>query len=381
MKKANQEETRQHNRRLVFNLIYQQGEISRVEIARQTRLTRTTVSEIVAELIEAELVVETGMAASTGGKPATLLQVVQDARLLIGIDLAEREFCGALVDLRGQIVQRLCLPVAESSAEAALEQVYNLVAQLLYLADRPVIGIGIGVPGLMDPERARVREAVNLDWHDLPLGDLLRQRFELPIHLANDCQAAALGEYIFGDQRERANLLVIKAGRGVGAGLVLNGQIFYGDDAGAGEIGHIQVDADGDLCRCGNVGCLETIASTRALLHQAQELDLAVVDFEAFLREVENGNSRLLPLIEDAAQALGGAVKHLVSALNIHQILIAGSLSRLGDTLLDPLRQSLPGGVLPALVQHTEIDLAVLGDEIVILGAASLVLKQELGLF
>jgi len=381
MKKANQEETRRHNRRLVFNLIYKDVEISRVEIARQTRLTRTTVSEIVAELIEAGLVVETGMAASTGGKPATLLQVIQDARLLVGIDLAEREFCGALVDLRGQIVQRLCLSVAESSAEAALEQVYNLVAQLLRLANQPVIGIGIGVPGLMDPERAQVREAVNLDWHDLPLGDLLHQRFKLPIHLANDCQAAALGEYIFGDQRGCTNLLVIKAGRGVGAGLVLNGQIFYGDNAGAGEIGHIQVVADGDLCRCGNVGCLETIASSRTLQHQAQELDPAIVDFEAFLRGVENGNSQLFPLIEGVAQSLGGAVKHMVSALNINQILIAGSLSHLGDTLLVPLRQSLQEGVLPALAQHTEINLATLGDEIVILGAASLVLKQELGLF
>jgi predicted NBD/HSP70 family sugar kinase len=381
MRKANQEESRQHNRLLVFNLIYQQGEISRVGIARQTGLTRTTVSEMVAEFIEAGLVVETGMAASTGGKPATLLQVAQDARLLVGIDLAESQFCGALVNLRGQIVQRLCLPVADSSAEAALEQVYNLVAQLLRLADRPVIGIGIGVPGLMDPERARVREAVNLDWHDLPLGNLLHQRFELPIHLANDCQAAALGEFIFGQKRRQTNLLVIKAGRGIGAGLVLNGQIFYGDHAGAGEIGHIQMVPAGEPCRCGNTGCLETVASTRALLHLARGLDPAIVDFETFLQEVRNGNSRLLPLVDDAAQALGETVKHLVSALNINQILIAGSLSRLGETLLVPLRRSLQGGVLPALAQHTDIDLATLGDEIVILGAASLVLKQELGLF
>ena len=139
MKKSNQEESRQHNSRLVLSTIYQSGEISRVEIARQTHLTRTTVSEIVAEFVEAGLVIETGLAPSTGGKPATLLRVAKNARLLVGIDLAEQEFCGALVNLRGEIVQRLCLPVADSSAEAALEQVYELIEQLLGLADQTVI--------------------------------------------------------------------------------------------------------------------------------------------------------------------------------------------------------------------------------------------------
>ncbi len=382
MKKSNQEESRQHNSRLVLSTIYQSGEISRVEIARRTRLTRTTVSEIVSEFLETGLVIETGLAPSTGGKPATLLRVAENARLLIGVDLAEQEFCGALVNLRGKIAHRLCLPVADSGAEAAIDQVFKLIEQLLELAEQPIIGIGIGVPGLMDPENRSVREAINLDWHDLPLGDLLYRRFRLPIHLANDCQAAALGEMTFGDSHDCPNLMLIKAGRGVGAGIVLGGQIFYGDNAGAGEIGHIQVVSDGALCRCGNHGCLETLVSSRALVQRAQAEIPGVGDsFEALVLAFETGNPQVISLVESAALILGRSIIHLISGLNINHILLAGSLSRFGEGLIRPVQACVQTGVLPALAQNTQVGLATLGDDIVILGAASLILKKELGLF
>ena len=382
MKKANQEEARQHNSRLVLSTIYLHGEISRVEIARQTRLTRTTVSEIVAEFLETGLVIETGLAPSKGGKPATLLQVDANSHLLVGIDLAEREFCGALVNLRGKIVQRLCQPVVKLSAEAALEQVYELIEQLLQLADKPVIGMGIGVPGLMDPESNNVREAINLDWHNLPLGSLLEQRFQVPIYLANDCQVAALGEFTFGEQQPQANLLLIKAGRGIGAGVVLNGQLFHGDNAGAGEIGHIQIVKNGKRCRCGNRGCLETIIGSPAILQQAQtENQERFNHLDELVQAYEMGDIKVVELIHSTGEILGQSLVHLVSILNINQIALAGSLSRFGNGILQPLQTNVKQGVLPALAQNTEIYLSKLGEDIVILGAASLILKRELGLF
>ena len=382
MKKSNQEESRQHNRRLVLSTIYHSGEISRVAIARRTQLTRTTVSEIVAEFMDVGLVIEAGLAPSTGGKPATLLRLDKNSHLIVGVDLAEREFCGALVNLRGEIVQRLCLPVEASDGEGALALVYDLIEQLLKLAVRPVIGIGIGVPGLMDPVTGSVRQAVDLDWHDLPLGDLLHQHFDIPIHLANDCQVAALGEFTFGEHRDARNLIVIKVGRGVGAGIVLNGALFYGDNAGAGEIGHIRIVEDGEPCRCGNLGCLETIVSNRALLQQGRVIvSDEITDLESLLQAYQTGNSQVIALIENAGHVLGSVVAHLVSTLNINRVLIAGNLSRFGDGLIVPIRQRVQIGVLPTLAQKTEVGLATLGNEIVILGGASLILKNELGLF
>jgi len=377
MKKSNQEETRQHNSRLVLNTIYQSGEISRVEIARRTRLTRTTVSEIVAEFIESGLVFEAGQAPSRGGKPATLLQVDENARMLAGIDLAENQFCGALVDLRGEIIQRVCLPVPAERGEGALTLVYDLIDELLGLADQPVIGIGVGVPGLMDPASNSVRQAVNLDWHDLPLGELLHERFQRPIYLANDCQVSALGEYTFGTPLSSGNLILIKAGRGVGAGVVLNGRLFFGDQAGAGEIGHIQIQPGGEICRCGNRGCLETVASTRALIEKSPA---PISDFESLLQAYRARNPEVLALIEAAASALGETIKHLASILNVQDIRIAGNLRHFGDDLLDPIYMNLTSGVLSALAKDTQVHLATLGDDIVILGAASLVLKNGLGL-
>lgn len=382
MKKSNQEETRQHNSRLVLNTIYHSGEISRVEIARRTQLTRTTVSAIVAEFLETGLVVETGLAPSTGGKPATLLRVDEHSRLIVGVDLTEREFRGALVNLRGEVIEYSSLPIEADNGDAALELVYKLIEQLLQLADRLVIGIGIGVPGLMDPSTGSVRQAVNLDWQDLPLGDLLHQRFDLPIHLANDCQVAALGEFTFGSNQNTRNLIVIKAGRGIGAGIVLNGQLFYGDGAGAGEIGHTQVVEAGLLCRCGNLGCLETLVSNHALVDQGHLIapDM-IIDFSSLLLAYQKGNAQVISLVEKAADTLGRSITHLVSALNINRILIAGNLSRFGRGLIDPICRQVQKGVLPVLSQQTEVAAATLGEDIVILGAASLILKNELGLF
>jgi len=377
MKKSNQGESRQHNSRLVLNTIYHSGEISRVEIARRTGLTRTTVSDIVAEFIESGLVFEAGQAPSRGGKPATLLQVDENSRMLIGIDLAESQFCGALVNLRGKIVERSCLPSETASGKDSISLVYRLIEELLQLASQPVIGIGVGVPGLMDPASGTVRQAINLDWRELPFGELLKERFQRPIYLANDCQVSALGEYTFGAHLSSQNLILIKAGRGVGAGIVINGQLFYGENAGAGEIGHIQIQPDGKTCRCGNRGCLETVASTWALI---QGSPAPIDDFESLFQAYRAGNPQVLALIEGAAQALGETTKHLASILNIRQIRIAGSLSHFGNEVLDPIRHSLQSGVLPALADQTRIELASLGDDIVILGAASLVLKNELGL-
>jgi glucokinase-like ROK family protein len=382
MKKANQEETRLHNRRLVLSTIYDRDEISRVEIAGLTQLTRTTVSDIVAEFLETGLVIETGLAPSKGGKPATLLQVDENSHLLIGIDLAEQEFCGALVNLRGEIVQRLCQPIVDQSAEATLGMVFELIEQLLQFARQPVIGIGMGVPGLMDPCSSRVREAINLDWHNLPLGELIGQRFQLPIHLANDCQVAALGEYTFGQSKSKPSLLLIKVGQGVGAGVVLDGQLFHGDNAGAGEIGHIQITDNGVLCRCGNQGCLETLVSGPAILRQAQSVNQKKFRLlDDVIQAYETGDSQAIGLVTVAAETLGSSLAHLVSILNINHIVLAGNLTRFGAGVLQPLRTKVKKSILPALASNTEVVLSELGDDLVLLGAASLILKRELGLF
>jgi N-acetylglucosamine repressor len=394
MKKATRQQTKAHNSRLILKTIYDEGEISRADVARLTGLTRTTVSDAVAELMKDGLVAEVGLGRSAGGKPPTLLSVVDDSRYLIGIDLANSEFRGAVINLRGEIKHRLSLPIHDCDGEAALTLVYDLIDELVAVSDSPILGIGIGTPGLMDARRGVVRNAVNLDWRNLPLGDLLEERYELPVYIANDSQVAALAECTFGDSENISNLIVIKVGRGTGGGIVLNRQLYYGDGFGAGEIGHVKVVEDGELCRCGHYGCLETATSSRAIVRRAQEtakndpystLHRFVttpeeINIDIVLQAFEAGDEALQQIIAEAGHYLGIAVANLVGALNIQRIVIAGSVARFGQALLEPIVQEVRQRSLAALANETQIEVTSLEPDIVILGAAALLLTQELGL-
>ena len=257
--KATHQQTRDFNERLILRTLYDYGPISRAEIARRTHLTRTTVSDVISVLFERGMVEEVGRGPSSGGKAPILLRLVGDAREVIGLDLGENEFVGGLVNLRGKVKHQARLPVAGRNGERALDTVYRLVDQLVPEAAGQLLGIGVGTPGVIDTYAGEIRWAVNLDWQDLPLGTLLSERYFLPVTLANDSQAAALAEYAFAAEGPRpANLVAIKVGHGIGAGLLLGGELFQGDASGAGEIGHYGVVDGGDECHCGRCGCLET---------------------------------------------------------------------------------------------------------------------------
>jgi glucokinase-like ROK family protein len=394
VRKATREQTRRHNSRLVLRTIYDCGQTGRAEVARATQLTRTTVSSVVSDLMEQGLVEEIGYGPSEGGKPPVLLHVVDDARHVIGIDLACDEFRGAVVNLRGEIRHRASLPLRSRDADTALTRLYSLVDDLLAATHSPLLGIGIGTPGLMDPVQGEVRQAVNLDWQDLPLRGLLEERYGLPVYVANDCQVAAMAEYNFGAGPGSGSLVVIKIENGIGAGVVLDGRLFHGDTFGAGEIGHVTVVENGEVCRCGNRGCLETVASVKSILRQAQEIartdpssllhahgpDPDGISMDTVCRAVEVGDEAMGQVVRRAGRCLGMIAASLVAVLSVRRILIAGSITCLGNTLLDVIRGEMVRRSLPAVASKTELAMSRMGPDIVNLGASALVLTQELGL-
>lgn len=395
MEKATRQHTKAHNQRLILNKIYHTPKISRAGVARMTGLTRSTVSENVSELILEGLVAEIGHGKSAGGKPPILLNVVDQARQIIGIDLASGEFRGAIVNLRGAIQHRINLPVENRSGEMAFELVYNIIDQLVAKVDTPLLGIGIGTPGLIDAGSGVVQNAVNLDWQNLTVADILKERYQLPVFIANDSQLSALAEYNFGESHRVPNLMLIKIGRGVGAGVILNQQLHYGDSFGAGEIGHIKVEENGELCRCGNYGCLETRLSSRYIRRKAKELalknnDSLLSQFAATQKEISNevilkayqdGDPGVQTIVKEVGTRLGKALTYLVSLLDINRIVIAGSVSLFGDGLITPAIQELKAGTLSALSNNIEVHASSLGEDIVILGSAGMVLQNELGIF
>jgi len=382
MKKATRQQTKDHNTRLVLKTIYDAGEISRADIARTTRLTRPTVSAIVAELMEQQFVVETGQGPSAGGKRPTLLSVAQNNHHLLAADLGSQEFRGAIVNLRGDIHRQIVIPVDGRRAAAALQLVYGLLDELTAVSPTPLLGIGIGTPGLVDASAGVIRHAVNLDWHDLPLAALLAARYGAPIHLANDSHMAALAEYTFGAARDSQNLIVIKIGRGVGAGIVLHGQPFYGDGMSAGEIGHVVMDAqNGRLCTCGHVGCLETIAGAAAMLSQAQTATAQPdLTWEGLVAAYTADDTAVLPIIQHAAQVLGRAIAGLIGSLNVRHIVLAGPIMALGEPYLQTITAAVRQHVMPILAADTQINFATLGSNIVLLGCSAMILNEELGI-
>lgn len=325
-KKATRAQTKSHNKTLILKTIYNQGQVSRADVARLTHLTRPTVSSTVTELMDEGLVEEIGYGPSEGGKPPILLSVVDNSRHLIGIDLANSEFRGAVTDLRGNILHRHSLQVNDTNGEAAVQLTYQLVDHLVKAASSPILGIGIGAPGLMNLEQGIVRKSVNLEWHNVPLGNFLETRYNLPVYIANDSQVAALGEYTFGrGSEDNTSLVVVKVGRGVGAGIVIDSQLHYGDGYGAGEIGHVTVIENGEPCLCGNYGCLETVVSSRALINRAKAiaennpenpLNQTPITTDTVLQIYQN-DDELQQAVAEMGKHLAIAVANLVGILNI----------------------------------------------------------------
>lgn len=392
--KATHQQTREHNERLILRTLYDLGPISRAEIARRTHLTRTTVSDVIGELIGRGMVEEAGRGPSSGGKAPILLQLVADARQVIGLDLGESHFSGALVNLRGTVSHESRLQVQGRDGEDALQLVYRLVDRLVGELNGTLLGIGVGTPGVVDSRTGTIRWAVNLDWQDLPLGSLLSERYVLPVNLANDSQATALAEFAFGSGQRVQNLVTIKVGPGIGAGIVIGGELFLGDGFGAGEIGHIGIVDDGVACRCGRFGCLETVASGRAIVSRAASaarvtpgslLNDAPHGLDALtLDEVrvafDAGDSTAIEVVLSAGRYLGQVVASLIGMLDVNRIVLHGSVTAFGDAWLNAVRDEANRRTLSLLSSCVDIGVTGITDNATILGASAMLMTSELGL-
>lgn len=393
MQKATRQYTKVHNRNLVLKTIFDHDSISRAEISRVTSLTRTTVSDIVADLLAEGLVSEVGIGESIGGKSPILLSLVEDSRYLIGLDLAHNKFRGAIVNLRGKIRELVTLPVNSNNGDEALSLVYEILDRLMKTRYLPLIGIGIGTPGLVNITEGVVVNAVNLDWQDLPLARLMEERYHLPVSITNDSQAAAMGEYTYGHGRSaESNLIVINAHHGIGAGIVIQGKLFHGDGGGAGEIGHVVVVPEGGLlCRCGNRGCLETVASAQALVKQVQAIASQPgqtplqhpqeINMNTIEQAFASGDFNIRRAVLETGRYLGMTISNLVGTLNIRNIVLTGDMTRFGKPWLETIRKMITTTTLSKLAQETQIEIGQLGENCIILGASAMLANNYSLLF
>jgi predicted NBD/HSP70 family sugar kinase len=347
-------DTKRYHRALILQHLFADGPASRADLARATGLTRVTISDLVGGLIDDGLLGELGAPAETKvGKPPTLVGLLADAAHIVALDLSpDDRVTGAVLDLFGQVKARAELPHQGASGGAAVRLAIRLAQQLREATDRPVLGIGVGTPGVVDG-RGVVLNAHNLGWVGVDLAGTLRRELDLPVYVANDANTAVLGEYTFGET-EAADLMLVRIGTGLGAGLLVGGALVEGHTSAAGEIGHVVVDPDGVRCACGRVGCLETILSVPHLRRRDRSL-------------------------ASAGTTLGEVLAPVVGSLNLREVVLAGPLDLLDGELREAVNTAVRERVMAASSAELVVRTSPLGDDVVLLGAAVLVLSGELG--
>jgi predicted NBD/HSP70 family sugar kinase len=358
-----QEDARRHHRALLLQELFRGGPASRADLARSTGLTRVTVSDLVGELVGEGLLDELGAPAETRvGKPPTLVGLVPDATHIVAIDLSgDDRMSGAIVNLAGEVKARHELPLTGERGTDAVALLHRLATELIALTDRPVLGVGVGSPGVVDAG-GTVLDAPNLGWSGEPLAGDLRTALGLPVYVANDANTAVLGEHTFGEADPDGGLMLLRVGIGVGAGLVLGGALLHGHRAAAGEIGHVVVDPDGEQCACGRVGCLETLLA-------APRLRQAVAD------DASGGDV----VLRRVGEQLGVVLAPIVGALNLHEVVLAGPAELLDGPLREATDATIRARTMPVSGDDLVVRTSALGDDVVLSGAAVLVLAGELG--
>ncbi|WP_404389895.1 ROK family transcriptional regulator [Humibacillus xanthopallidus] len=355
---------RRHNLSLALQVLYTSGPMSRADLARRLGISKVTVSDLVAEVIESGHAVELGPSEQVRpGKPATLVDVNRTGLQAIGVDLAAHEVLrAAVLDLDGNILvraeRRIADETGEDTGEAIVAIVLELVQEMVAAATAPILGIGVGTPGIIVAGGV-VDTAPNLGWRDVPLRDLIADATGLPVFVVNDADAAVHADYTLGDGGD--DVVLVKIGRGVGCGLIVGGQRVRGAHFAAGEIGHVTVGTDGGaVCRCGKTGCLETWVSAPRL-----EQALAASGDDAPLRE--------------AGERLGIALAPVVAVLDLAEVVLSGPGHLLDGPLRDSVEQTLHDRLLARPEAELTVRIAHDSDDIVLRGAAVLVLWDQLG--
>ena len=375
MGRAHPTEARAHNRAVVLQHLFQSGPESRAELARTTGLTRVTMSALVEDLINEGLVTEMGIEDRPGkvGKRATLVGLSENTWQIAAINLTnDGSLSGAILTLGGRVVSRLDMKSMLPTGTEGIDVLTEFCRKVTDAAACQILGLGISSPGIIRPDGV-IEQAPNRGWYDVPLARLLEQRLDLPVHVANDANCAALAEYTFGGAAGDGMLRIV-IGHGVGAGLVMSGALMQGSEDAAGEIGHVTIvderdGADSPLgppkrCACGRSGCLETILSEPALKRTMRGLG------------AQDRSARL----EAIGIRLGTVLAPVVATLNISEIIVSGPEEHVDGPLLNAAAATIRERTLPRSHRTLRVRTSVLGSDGALQGAAVLVLSGRLGI-
>lgn len=384
------------NKHAALDLIrFSPSGISRIELSRELGLTRAAVTAIVGDLIKAGLVRETNSQFSRGRR-AIALEINPQGGLVVGVDIGATHVTLVLADYLAHVMDeveasldifqgpQVCLPFVDQFMRSWLKELGVSLDQ--------ITAIGVGVPGPIVTDAGMVSgPPIMPGWDLFPIREWLEKAWGCPVTLGNDAEFGALGEWAFGAGRGVDNLVYIKVGTGIGAGLLIDGQIYRGTTGCAGEIGHVTIEEDGPLCTCGNRGCLEALAGGRAIAQKAifaikagarttlSELpSVEAISAMDVIAAARKGDHLSQKLVQEAGYYLGTALANLINLFNPTMIVIGGGVAQVGDLLLEPVRKVAKQRSLKVASQAVTITSAVLGKRSSAMGAVAQAISLSL---
>jgi predicted NBD/HSP70 family sugar kinase len=375
---GSQSALRQLNQQRIIETLMS-GPSTQAELARKTGLSTATVSNIVKIMQDAGLASTERITSS--GRRALNVRLNSNGAVAVGIDFGRRHLRVVLASLGYQVIaeESVMLPLGHQSEEG-IQAAVVLLEKLLRESgvDRTaVVGAGVGIPGPIDRRTGTVAQGAILpEWVGINILQHLEDTLKIPVFIDNDANLGAWSEVTWGPHQGVSNLMFMKIGSGIGAGLILNGAPYYGNVGITGEIGHATIHEHGLVCRCGNRGCLETIASTTTmieLLGRSENPPLTPADI---VRKALARDSATLRVVDDAGLAVGRALGNVANLINPEVIVVGGPLAGLGNLLLDPIRRGLVRHAVPVIGETTTLTMSSLGDRAEALGAAALVFQH-----
>ena len=309
---------------------------------------------------------------------------------VIGVDLGGTKISTALSTFEGNIISQTVVPTNASEGELpVLNRIISSINEVINGANitiNEVEAIGIGSPGPLDAKKGLIITTPNLPFKNYNLVQPIKERFNVPVYLDNDANVAAIGEFMFGAGKGKENIVFFTVSTGVGGGAVLNGQAYRGNTSNALEIGHMTVAPDGPRCGCGNVGCLEAVASGTAIGKRGQEAVQTNVEtsvkkydkitsYEVFV-EAKNGDAVAKEIVDEAMNYLGIGVANAISIFDPEMVIIGGGVSKVGDILFDTVKSVVKTRCFKAMSESCEIVPAGLGTDAGVMGAVALAILE-----
>ncbi|MBW7885165.1 MAG: ROK family transcriptional regulator [Caldilineaceae bacterium] len=382
---SSSQQVRLRNRANVLHALRRRPGLSKIALARQLRISPATVGSIIAGLTEEGLVVSIGAGPSTGGRPAEHLELNRAGPVAVGVDLGQTMVRIGILNLAGKLLAQRSVPFQRHHNEVDLAAIVTQVEEMVGTFPHGTIcGIGVAVPGLLDLERGMVRYAANLGWRNLMLRDAFAQVFGQPIVMIRNTNAALLAEDWWGNVVTRDPSIFVTLGSGIGAALRVDRHFIQGAAAVAGELGHIPIDPSGMRCSCGQRGCLEAMASGRAVQERYNRLrsrrmavpNAAPLSLSEILQQAMEGEELARTVLEEAAYYLGIGLTILTNLLNPAVIVLGGELMEASDLLLRPIVQYIHTHALSDAAAAVTVVASTFRSDAALIGAASLVFDE-----